>query len=144
MALYIDTSFLLNIIYSEDGFEKNLDTFNKSNNLFSSILLEIETTRSLNLTFTKEKKSLGNKWLNDVSEFTDKLFSRINLKNVDIDIKNEIGKNKTILELKSLEATHLATALYIQKLISEELILCSWDDRFREVAQKCGLKLIKK
>jgi len=45
--------------------------------------------------------------------------------------------------LKSLNATHLATALYIQKLISEELILCSLDDKFKGVAQKAGLKLNK-
>ncbi|MCW7471815.1 PIN domain-containing protein [Leptospira kanakyensis] len=141
MALYIDTSFLLNIVYSEKGFEKNLEILNKSNNLFSSILIEIESYRSLNFTFNQNKKYLDNNWYQDTHNFIEKLISNINLKNLDSEIKNEFKKHKNISELKSLDAIHLSTALYVKKLISEDLVFCSLDEKLIEVALKNNFKV---
>lgn len=141
MALYIDTSFLLNIVYSEKGFEKNLEILNKSNNLFSSILIEIESYRSLNYTFNQNKKYLDNNWYQDTHNFIEKLISNINLKNLDAEIKNEFKKHKNISELKSLDAIHLSTALYVKKLISEDLIFCSLDEKLIDVALKNNFKV---
>ncbi|MCG6154163.1 PIN domain-containing protein [Leptospira bandrabouensis] len=141
MALYIDTSFLLNIVYSEQGFEKNLEILNKSNNLFSSILIEIESYRSLNFTFNQNKKYLDNNWYQNTHNFIEKLISNINLKNLDSEIKNEFKKHKNISELKSLDAIHLSTALYVKKLISEDLIFCSLDEKLIEVALKNNFKV---
>lgn len=141
MALYIDTSFLLNIVYSENGFEKNLEKINKSNNLFSSILIEIEAYRSLNYTFNQNKKYLNNTWYQDTHNFIEKLITNINLKNLDAEIKNEFKKQKNISELKSLDAIHLSTALYIRRLISEDLVFCSLDEKLIEVALKNNFKV---
>ncbi|MBM9589700.1 PIN domain-containing protein [Leptospira sp. 201903075] len=141
MALYIDTSFLLNIVYSEFGFEKNLEKLNKSNNLFSSILIEIEAYRSLNYTFSRNKKNLDNIWYQDTHNFIEKIISSINLKNLDSEIKNEFKKQKNISELKSLDAIHLSTAIYVKKLISEDLIFCTLDEKLKEVALKNNFKV---
>lgn len=141
MALYIDTSFLLNIVYSENGFEKYLEKINKSNNLFSSILIEIEAYRSLNYTFNQNKKYLNNTWYQDTHNFIEKLITNINLKNLDAEIKNEFKKQKNISELKSLDAIHLSTALYIRRLISEDLVFCSLDEKLIEVALKNNFKV---
>lgn len=141
MALYIDTSFLLNIVYSEKGFEKNLEKLNKSNNLFSSILIEIEAYRSLNYTFNRNKKYLDNTWYQDTHNFIEKLITNINLKNLDSEIKNEFKKHKNISELKSLDAIHLSTALYVRRLISEDLVFCSLDEKLIEVALKNNFKV---
>ncbi|MCG6146535.1 PIN domain-containing protein [Leptospira bandrabouensis] len=141
MALYIDTSFLLNIVYSEKGFEKNLEILNKSNNLFSSILIEIESYRSLNYTFNQNRKYLDNNWYQDTHNFIEKLISNIHLKNLDSEIKNEFKKHKNVSELKSLDAIHLSTALYVKKLISEDLIFCSLDEKLIEVAIKNNFKV---
>ena len=140
MALYIDSSFLLNIIYSEHGFEKNLEKFNKSEILFSSLLIEIEVYRSLNYIFYRNKTHLDQKWYQDTVDFIAKLISNINLKNLDSDINNEFKKQKSISELKSLDAIHLSTALYIKKLISEDLIFCTLDQKLKEVAIKNNFK----
>ncbi|XDD53090.1 PIN domain-containing protein [Leptospira sp. WS4.C2] len=142
MALYIDTSFLLNIVYSEIGFEKNLEKLNKSNNLFSSILIEIEAYRSLNYTFSRNRKNLDNIWYQDTHNFIEQLISNINLKNLDSEIKNEFKKQKNISELKSLDAIHLSTAIYVKKLISEDLIFCTLDEKLKEVALKNNFKVI--
>lgn len=141
MALYIDTSFILNIVYSENGFEKNLEKINKSNHLFSSILIEIEAFRSLNYTFNQNKKYLENTWYQETHNFIETLISNINLKNIDSDIKNEFKKQKNISELKSLDAIHLSTAMYVKKLISEDLIFCTLDEKLKEVALKNNFKV---
>ncbi|WP_025177260.1 PIN domain-containing protein [Leptospira kirschneri] len=144
MALYIDSSFLLNIIYSENHFEKYLEIFNSQQKKFSSILLEIETARSLNLFYNIKKKDLGKVWLNESEATLNDFLSQINLKNVDSDIRLEIKKYKNILELKSLDATHLATATYIRKMISEDLTICTLDDKFRSVSKKFEFNLLPK
>ncbi|WP_061247040.1 PIN domain-containing protein [Leptospira noguchii] len=144
MALYIDSSFLLNIIYSENHFEKYLDIFNSDQNKFSSILLEFETIRSVNVFYNVKKKELGRTWLNESALILNDFISQINLKNVDSDIQLEIKKHKNVLELKTLNATHLATAIYIRKMISENLTICTLDDKLRNVSKKFEFNLLPK
>ncbi|TGL60506.1 PIN domain-containing protein [Leptospira sarikeiensis] len=144
MVLYIDTSLLLNILYAEEGYEDHLNYFNKSDLKFASILLEIESFRSLHFIHSKEGKSLPKNWFKEAESFLGEFISQINLKNLDDDVRTEIRKNKGVLELKSLDAAHLATALHIQKSISDELILCSMDEKFRSIAKKFGFKLYPK
>lgn len=144
LASYIDSSLLLNIIYSENNSEKYISILNKSDEKFSSILLEIETRQSIYFIHSQHKNKLPENWLHDAEIFLKNLISQINLKNVDVDIINEINKNIQILDLKSLDAAHLATALHIRSLISENLIFCSLDDRLRNIAKKQGLNLYPK
>lgn len=142
MALYIDSSFLLNIIYSENNFEKYLEIFNSEKTKFSSILLEIELNRSINHLYNLKKKELGKLWLKESETLIQNLISQVNLKNVDLDILSEIKKNKNILELKSLDATHLATAIYLRKMISDDLVICTLDEKFKAVSKKNSFKIL--
>ncbi|PKA10499.1 DNA-binding protein [Leptospira meyeri] len=144
MALYIDSSFLLNIIYSEDNSDNYLEIFNSHEKKFSSILLEIETFRSINLFYNLNKKLLNKAWISEYENTLTELITQISLKNVDFDVQSEIKKNKNILELKSLDATHLATAIHFRKMISENLIICTLDDKFRTVAKKFEFNILPK
>lgn len=144
MALYIDSSFLLNIIYSEKNFEKYLEIFNSHEKKFSSILLEIESYRSINVFFNSNKKFLSKTWLIESENILNEFVEQVNLKNVDFDIQSEIKKNKSILELKSLDATHLATAFHFRKMISENLIICTLDEKFRTVSKKYEFNVLPK
>ncbi|MCW7490874.1 PIN domain-containing protein [Leptospira meyeri] len=144
MALYIDSSFLLNIIYSEDDSDRYLKLFNSHDKKFSSILLEIETFRSINLFYNLNKKLLDKAWLSEYESTLIEFLAQISLKNVDFDVQSEIKKNKNILELKSLDATHLATAIHLKKMISEDLIICTLDDKFRTVSKKFEFNILPK
>jgi predicted nucleic acid-binding protein len=141
MAFYIDTSFLLNIIYSEANATKNIEILNSLDAKFSSILLKIESIRSVHFIYSHHKNDLASDWLVDSEKFLDEMLSQINLKNVDLDILNEINKRREILELKSLDAIHLATAVHIRNLISDVLIFCSLDEKLRKVAKKSGFEV---
>ncbi|PKA06427.1 MULTISPECIES: PIN domain-containing protein [Leptospira] len=144
MALYIDSSFLLNIIYSEINSDKYLEIFNSHEKKFSSILLEIETYRSINLFYNLNRKLLNKAWLNEYEGTLNEFLAQISLKNVDFDVQSEIKKNKNILELKSLDATHLATAIHFRRMISESLIICTLDDKFRTVSKKFEFNILPK
>ncbi|MCW7479412.1 PIN domain-containing protein [Leptospira bandrabouensis] len=144
MALYIDSSFLLNILYSEENYDKCIEIFNSHDKKFSSILLEIESFRSINLFFNLNKKILNKAWLDESENILTELLNQISLKNVDFDIQSEIKKNKNILELKSLDATHLATAIHFRKMISENLVVCTLDHKFRTVAKKFEFNILPK
>jgi predicted nucleic acid-binding protein len=141
LALYIDSSFILNIIYSEMNYEEYIEIFNLHKTKFSSILLDIETNRSINHFYNLKKKELGKPWLTETEKILNELLSQISLKNVDFDIQLEIKKNKSVLELKSLDATHMATAIYLKKMISEDLIICTLDEKFRSISNKFNFKL---
>ncbi|MCG6142705.1 PIN domain-containing protein [Leptospira mtsangambouensis] len=144
MALYIDSSFLLNIIYSEINSDKYLEIFNSHEKKFSSILLEIETYRSINLFYNLNRKLLNKAWLNEYEGTLNEFLAQISLKNVDFDVQSEIKKNRNILELKSLDATHLATAIHFRKMISENLVICTLDDKFRTVSKKFEFNILPK
>ncbi|MDF3823549.1 PIN domain-containing protein, partial [Leptospira sp. 96542] len=70
--------------------------------------------------------------------------SQISLKNLDFDIQSEIRKNRNILELKSLDATHLATAIHFRRMISDDLIICTLDDKLRKISKKFEFKIFPK
>jgi predicted nucleic acid-binding protein len=100
------------------------------------MIIEIEAFRSLNYSFSRNKKNLDNLWFQETHTFIEKLISNINLKNVDSEIRNQFKKQKNIFELKSLDAIHLTTAIYVKRLISEDLIFCTLDEKLKQVALK--------
>jgi predicted nucleic acid-binding protein len=123
------------------NYEEYIEIFNLHKTKFSSILLDIETNRSINHFYNLKKKELGKPWLTETEKILNELLSQISLKNVDFDIQLEIKKNKSVLELKSLDATHMSTAIYLKKMISEDLIICTLDEKFRSISNKFNFKL---
>lgn len=142
MAIYVDTSFLLNTIYLEEGFKKHVKLLEKEQYQFSSILLEIEAFRSLNYVRMNRKSDDVEEWFNKKLTYADELLSRINLKNIDKEVRDEIRKNRNICELKSLDSIHLGTAIFLGNMISEELIFLTLDDKLKSIAKKFGFKIL--
>ena len=60
---------------------------------------------------------------------------------MDSSIEDMIRKNANPAGCRSLDAIHLATALYFQIHLEEELKVASLDKRLREVAAGFGFKL---
>ena len=53
---YIDTSFLLSILFEDQNYEKSIDCWNELGKKFSSILLEIESRINIYRYFTTQDK----------------------------------------------------------------------------------------
>ncbi|MDY6935079.1 MAG: PIN domain-containing protein [Spirochaetota bacterium] len=139
---YIDTSFLLSIIYEDEKYETSVDIWNIIDLKFSSIIIEIESRINLYKYYVNKQKnkrlySLKEKELND-------LLSNITKKMVDGEINLEIKNNDNLRRLRSLDSIHLATANIINKLIDEKLLLCSYDTEMVKVGKDIGFESIDK
>jgi predicted nucleic acid-binding protein len=134
---YIDSSFLLSIVFEDDNYEKSIDLWNGLDRYFSSIFLEIETRINL-YKFIKRKK------LNEDEAITkEKMLNHlllcINMKMVDSEINLEIKNYDKLKRTRSLDSIHLATAHILNKLQKSSLILCSYDKEMITAGKEIGL-----
>ncbi|MDY6967797.1 MAG: PIN domain-containing protein [Spirochaetota bacterium] len=139
---YIDTSFLLSIIFEDEKYGTSIDIWNSIDLKFSSIIIEIESRINLYKYYVNKQKdkklySLKGKELND-------LLSNITIKMVDGEINLEIKNNDYLKRPRSLDSIHLATANIINKLIDEKLLLCSYDKEMIKVGKDIGFESIDK
>ena len=140
-AGYIDTSFLLSIVFEDENYTLSVETWNSLDVHLSSVLLDIECRINIHkycISLTKDR-ALYRK--------TEKLLSwhlsGIHRKNADRDIFLEIQNVDKLKELKSLDSIHLATANIFNALAGKELLLCSYDKKMNKVASSMGLTTLK-
>ncbi len=137
---YIDSSFLLSIIFEDNNYDRSIEMWNKLDVTLGSVLLEIECMINLYKYFILH--------LNDKKLYREKntelkgLISSINRKTIDEEIVLEIQNHDKLKRLKSLDSIHLATANIFNKLISEKLLICSYDKNMIMIAKEMGMSVI--
>ena len=138
-AGYIDTSFLLSLIFRDENYEEARAVWNDLDWKFGSILLDIEASVNVFKYYRSQK---------DPSLYSHKqtelnvILSNINKKIVDEEILLEINNNDRLKQIRSLDSIHLATANILNKLTNEKILLCSYDKRMLEAAPRLGLAVI--
>ena len=139
-AGYIDSSFLLSVIFEDNNYDKSMEIWNSLDILLGSVLLEIECRINLYKYFILQ--------LNDKKTYREKetelkeLISSINRKIVDEEIILEIQNYDRLKKLKSLDSIHLATANIFNKLIGEKLVICSYDKNMINISIEMGMLVI--
>jgi hypothetical protein len=63
------------------------------------------------------------------------------MKHIDETIESIIFHEPVLAECRSLDAIHLATAVFFQKYTSRPLLIATLDTRMRETAMKLGFKV---
>ncbi len=137
---YIDSSFLLSIIFEDNNYDKSIDIWNNIDVTLGSILLEIECRINLYKYFIvrlDDKKLYKDKGM----ELKELLYS-INRKTVDEEIVFEIQNYDRLKKLKSLDSIHLATANIFNKLTNEKLLICSYDKNMIMISKEMGMSVI--
>ena len=140
-AGYIDTSFLLSLIFCDKNYEEARTIWNDLDLKFSSILLDIEASVNIFKYYVisnKETQLFSHKQ----SELK-VILSNINKKIVDEEILLEINNNDGLKQTRSLDSIHLATACILNKLTSDKILLCSYDRRMLDAAPRLGLSAVK-
>ena len=138
---YIDTSFLLSILFEDENYTTTVNYWNNLDILFSSILLEIESGINVYKYYMqiennevlyreKEKQRL-------------ELLENINRKIIDNEIVLEIKNTEKLKLPKSFNSIHLATASIFNKFNTQKLLLCSYDKNMRKIGKELGLQLIQ-
>ena len=137
---YIDSSFLLSIIFEDNNYVKSVDIWNTLDVFLGSILLEIECRINVYkylIIQMKEKKLFKEK-----EEQLAELLKNINKKNIDEEISLEIQNHEKLKRLKSLDSIHLATANIFNKLINEKILVCSYDKNMILISKEMGMNII--
>ncbi len=137
---YIDTSFLLSILFEDENYEITIKYWNKLDILFSSLLLEIESRINVYkyCILTKKNEIL----YKEKEEQLQELLENINKKNVDKEIVLEIKNIEKLKRPKSLDSIHLATANIFNKLLDKKLVLCSFDKNMIKMGKELGMEII--
>ncbi|MCK4543499.1 MAG: PIN domain-containing protein [Spirochaetales bacterium] len=137
---YIDTSFLLSILFEDENYETTIKYWNELDILCSSLLLEIESRINVfkYCILTKNNKSL----YKEKEEQLQELLENINKKNIDKEIVLEIKNFDKLKRPKSLDSIHLATANIFNKLLNEKLLLCSYDKNMVKIGKELGMEII--
>ncbi|MGA1843218.1 MAG: PIN domain-containing protein [bacterium] len=141
-AAYIDSSFLLSIVFEDESYDLSIDIWNSLDILLGSIIIEIECRINVYkycLLTIKDKELYREK-----DSMLGRLLNGINKKMVDNDILLEIKNNDKLKRLRSLDSIHLATANIYKKLIHDKLLICSYDAHMIRIARELGMETIKK
>jgi predicted nucleic acid-binding protein len=139
-AAYIDTSFLLSIVFEDKNYERSEGCWNALDAMFSSVLLEIESRINIYKYYQALKRDKS--WYQGKEKQLQGLLDNISRKTIDKEIVLEIKNHDKLKNARSLDGIHLATANILNKLMDERLLLCSYDKRMIEIGGEIGLKLL--
>ncbi|HDZ62285.1 MAG TPA: PIN domain-containing protein [Nitrospirae bacterium] len=137
---YIDSSFLLSIIFEDNNYYESVDIWNTLDVFLGSVFLEIECRINIYkylITQKKDKKSYRKK-----EEELTELLKHINRKTIDEEISLEIRNHEKLKRLKSLDSIHLATANIFNKLINGKVLVCSYDRNMITISKEMGMDII--
>lgn len=133
MVGYIDSSFLLSILIEDSRCEQTVELWHTIDTRVSSRLLEIETFINIHKYKTEKRKSAA--WLNKILNLSSECLEEINLLSLDYKVTEVVYSNLVLIKCRSLDATHLATAILFQKSHQETIKVFSYDKRMNDVAQ---------
>ena len=126
----------------EDEFHKKASNiWNQKHENVSSILTSIETIIVVRRFSKLNKSRLPPNWLSKNEKKLKELLSECSLVKIDESILSILELKKDISECRSLDAIHIATAIFLKNYFNEsKLLFYSFDKRVNEVAKKFGLK----
>lgn len=136
MVIYIDSSFLLSIIFEEDNIEISKQIWKDCDYRVSSILLNSECLVTLRRFHHNNKKNLDKNWLSLKEKELSDLLAEVNTRSVDDDIIEYIKLKKELSDCRTLDAMHLATGLEFRDNLGIEVKICTYDKRMRKLAGK--------
>jgi predicted nucleic acid-binding protein len=142
MACYYDSSFFLSYVIEEKPKEDLKLYWEEDSVRLSSILLPIECIIAVRRAAKVLNIKPSDNWVINRIKIISEYIDYINLKVIDSSIKKIIQSEIKLSDCRSLDAVHLATALYYKPYLSEPLAICSLDKRMRYVAKKLDFKII--
>ena len=137
---YVDTSFLLSILFEDENYNTTVKYWNKLDILYSSLLLEIESRINVYKYCVLTKNN--NVLYKEKEEQLKELLDNVNRKNIDNEIVLEIKNIDKLKKPKSLDSIHLATANIVNKLLDEKLLLCTYDMNMIKIGNELGMKTL--
>jgi predicted nucleic acid-binding protein len=139
---YFDSSVLLTVLLAEPRAEEASKVWLESEAKVSSILLEAECLNAIRRYASSIGKKIPAGWVEERVAFMGESLADLTAKHVDGEVLSAIRSESALSDCRTLDAIHLATALYFRAKGDDELRLASFDVKMRETARKLGFKLL--
>jgi predicted nucleic acid-binding protein len=134
MLVYFDTSAVMAILQKEPGYKKVMKLWDDCERPCSSILLNVEAVASVRRNLLAGMAHTHAILVTRMSELR-RMLDAMALFPVEGEIAGIVEKEAALSRCRSLDAIHLATALYVQREMGESVVMCTLDVRMREAAE---------
>jgi len=108
----------------------------------SSVLSKIECLIGVRRAGTLQKLPPDDPWCTERIRLLETYLEELDCKRIDDDILDIVRKNAFLSNCRSLDAIHVATALYFRPYQDEPIQVVTLDSRMRETAEKAGLAVV--
>ena len=142
MRAYFDSSAVLAFLLQQKEGVEAAKIWMDHDARVSSILLKAECLINLRRNATGLPKTASKEWLQDRFAVLSNCLDEVNLKDLDDSILEVMNQEAGLVECRTLDAIHLATALYFREKGDEDLVLVSLDVRMRKTAVKLKIKIL--
>ena len=142
MIIYIDSSFLLSILFQEETYEESKKTWQGYNYRVSSLLLESECLVTLRRFYVNNAPTLEKNWLSIKEKELYDLLDEVNIRIFDENITEYIKLKEDLSNCRTLDAIHLATAMEFKDNSGTDISICTYDKRMRKAARKLNFSVL--
>jgi predicted nucleic acid-binding protein len=139
---YFDSSVLLAVLLGEARAEEAAKLWLGHEDKVASILVEVECLNGLRRYAARMGKKIPPKWLEEKLNFMGESLTDLTAKHMDGEILSVVRAESALSECRTLDAIHVATALYFKSKSDDDLHLVSFDERMCETAKKLGLSVL--
>lgn len=142
MICYYDSSILLSAILEQRPKDELASCWDDVEIRLSSTLLKLECIVGIRRAGTVQNIEPDSKWVKSRLEILNEYLTEIYFRRVDDDIEEVVRNNSELSDCRTLDAVHVATALYLKPHLDEPITIVSLDNRLRRVAATFGFALL--
>ena len=138
MVCYFDSSFLLSALLEERPESEHV-AWDQARERLSSDLLRYECWVALRRVFLAQPRGTPADRVAQRVAKLDEYLARITFKAVDTSIETFVRGEERLAGCRTLDAIHVATALYFAPHLDERIEVCTFDGRMQAAAVALGL-----
>lgn len=142
MTGFYDSSILLSAVLEERKQIDHSAYWDTVDTRLASELLRIECVIAIRRAAIMQNLDPADEWASRRVEELANYFKSLTFKTIDDAIIGIIRDTPSLARCRTLDAIHLATAMYFQPHLDEPLFVCSFDRRLREAAVYQGCQVI--
>jgi predicted nucleic acid-binding protein len=138
MVRYFDSSILLAGLLGQQSQDFMASFWDPVAVRLSSILSKIECVIGVRRAGALQKLAPDSPWCMERIRQLEAFLEELDCKRIDDEILDIIRKNVSLSNCRSLDAIHIATALYFKPYHDEPIQIVTLDGRMRETAERVG------
>jgi hypothetical protein len=142
MVCYYDSSILLAAILEQGPLDLIPSLWEPTEIRLSSVLSKIECMIGVRRAGMLQKLAPDGPWCTERVRLLDSYLDELECKRIDEDIHDIIRKTPSLANCRSLDAIHVATALYFEPHLDEEIQIVTLDGRMRQTAIDAGFAVL--